>query len=274
LAETFKLEEQRRKFERWRNCRYIVVYDGNSAKPKDALVCMSMIKKFVTEGWTGQSYIIQGGFQEFAKQFPNLARNNSVSSGSPDSPSASSESRLSSIAPVIGGCPMPSTKSAANPFFGNIRQNMDLIGGVGQMAVTLPSFLGTQQEARLPKWLREAADSKDCGKLVSEKFLQIEKSEQKRMQEALSSSVTYGTPGGAGSAKPIQIAGIEKGVKNRYNNIWPYEHSRVRLEGVVDGECDYVNANHVKAAWSNKRYVATQGPVPATFAVSTMTRSM
>jgi protein tyrosine phosphatase len=98
--------------------------------------------------------------------------------------------------------------------------------------------------------------------------LQIEKREQKRMQEALSGKVIYGTPTGLGGvSKQIQIAGIEKGSKNRYNNIWPYEHSRVKLQGVDEGSCDYVNANHVQAAYSNKRYIATQGPIPATFKV-------
>jgi protein-tyrosine phosphatase len=144
---------------------------------------------------------------------------------------------------------------------------MDLIGGVGQMAVKLPSSMGSSQQDQLPKWLRDTVNVRDNGKIISDSFLQIEKMEQKRMQEALSSTVTYGNPS-TEAAKAIKIAGIEKGVKNRYNNIWPFEHSRVKLEGVVDGACDYVNANHVKAEWSNKRYVATQGPVPATFAVS------
>jgi protein-tyrosine phosphatase len=89
------------------------------------------------------------------------------------------------------------------------------------------------------------------------------------MQEALSGKVVYGTPGGQKDVtKNIQIAGIEKGSKNRYNNIWPYEHSRVKLEGCEDGSCDYINANHIQAAYSNKRYIATQGPIPATFQVS------
>jgi len=85
------------------------------------------------------------------------------------------------------------------------------------------------------------------------------------MQEALSGKVAYGTP--AREAPPsVQIAGIEKGSKNRYNNIWPFEHTRVKLQGVPTEGCDYVNANFVKSTLSNKRYIATQGPIPATFA--------
>jgi hypothetical protein len=271
LAETFKAEEQRRKFERWRNCKYIVVYDGNSSKIKDAAPCAKMLEKFANEGWTGASYILRGGFIDFSKKFPNLISHGSAA-GLAGSVMFSSGSNLS-LPPVIGGCPMPVTENAANPFFSNIRQNMDLIGGVGQMALQLPSSLTKQQEEDLPQWLRAAADPRDDGKMASDKFLEIEKKEQKRMQEALSETVVYGTPKGDGDEKPVQLAGIEKGAKNRYNNIWPFEHSRVKVEGVPSGSCDYFNANHIFSEWSNKRYIATQGPIPATFTVGTFPTS-
>jgi protein-tyrosine phosphatase len=164
---------------------------------------------------------------------------------------------------------MPATQNAANPFFGNIRQNMDLIGGVGQLSIKHPAAMTKSLEEELPGWLKSSADQMDNGKRVADKFLNIEKREQKRMQEALSGNVVYGTPNTRpDSAKCVQIAGIEKGSKNRYNSIWPYEHSRVKLEGVAQGGCDYVNANYIQTSRSNKRYIATQGPLPATFGVS------
>ncbi|KAF2000052.1 tyrosine-protein phosphatase-like protein non-receptor [Amniculicola lignicola CBS 123094] len=265
LAETFKDDENRQKFEKWRSSKYIVVYDSSSAQIKDAATCINTLKKFTNENWSGGCYIIRGGFIDFANRFPAW-----VSSESSHSPVSAAGLRLDgdlpSVAPVIGGCPMPATQNAANPFFGNIRQNMDLIGGVGQLSIQHPAGMTASTEEDLPAWLRQAVNERDHGKVVSEKFLQIERREQKRMQEALSGNVIYGSPSGRpDSARAIQIAGIEKGSKNRYNNIWPYEHSRVKLEGVVDGGCDYVNANHIQPAWSNKRYVATQGPLPATF---------
>ena len=269
LADTFNPDpDQKQKFQRWCNCQYIIVYDGRSTLPKDAMGCLTMLKKFTKEGWRGPQYIIKGGFAEFARNFPLLITHD-------EAPSYASSTKgilvnaQGSMATVVGGCPMPSsvTKTAANPFFGNIRQNMDLLCGVGQITVKLPASMTKAQEDDLPTWLKKAADRKDDGKFVAEKFLQIEKREQKRMQEALSSNVVYGSPGRQVS-KQIQLAGIEKGTKNRYNNIWPYEHSRVKLQGVCAGGCDYINANHIKAPWSNKRYIATQGPIPATFTVS------
>jgi len=167
---------------------------------------------------------------------------------------------------VAGGCVMPSTKNAANPFFSNIRQNQDLIGGVGQMDVKLPEELAQDAQNILPRWLLKAAAAEDHGKRVSDKFLELELAEQYRMTKALSSGVSYGTP--APGSKDVRIAGIEKGGKNRYNNIWPFEHARVRLQGRPEGACDYVNASHIKASRSNKRYIASQGPLPTTFEVS------
>ncbi|EMD60772.1 hypothetical protein COCSADRAFT_235794 [Bipolaris sorokiniana ND90Pr] len=267
LAETFKQDDQKERFDRWRSCKHIIVYDANSSQLKDATACVNTLKKFTTEGWSGGTFIIRGGFQEFSARFPSWIT--SQGSGSPTSGTAalSLNSDLPAVAPVIGGCPMPATQNAANPFFGNIRQNMDLIGGVGQMPVKLPAGMTQSVQEDLPRWLQAASKPQDKGKTVAERFLQIEKREQKRMQKALSGQVVYDAPSSSGTSpsEHIQIAGIEKGSKNRYNNIWPYEHTRVKLEGVAEGSCDYVNANHVQAAYSNKRYIATQGPIPATF---------
>jgi hypothetical protein len=266
LAETFNRNlDQKKRFERWRSCKYIIVYDASASKAKDAMPCVNMLKKFATEGWTGSSCIIRGGFVDFSRHFPNMIQyGNGSQSGSESPPASSISSGGHSLAPVIGGCPMPASKNAANPFFGNIRQNMDLIGGVGQLPVKLPSSFNEQRLESVPKWLQKVSRESNRGKLASDNFLTIEKQEQKRMQDALSGSVDWGSS----NSDKIRIAGVEKGSKNRYNNIWPYEHTRVKLQGVAEGACDYVNANHVKAAWSNKRYIATQGPIPTTFTVS------
>lgn len=162
---------------------------------------------------------------------------------------------------------MPSTDKPANPFFGNIRQNMDLIGGVGQQSIQHPSRETKSAEQEYPDWLQDAARKDDQGKRVAEKFEAIERREKKRMEDALSGKISWGggTPKSPTQGNKVQIAGIEKGNKNRYNNIWPFEHSRVRLQGVPNHGCDYINASHIKATWSNKRYISTQAPIPATF---------
>ncbi|KAI9844284.1 MAG: hypothetical protein M1837_005694 [Sclerophora amabilis] len=265
LADTFATEDEKRKFERWKTSAYLVVYDDKSSTLKDAVSCVNTVKKFTNEGWTGTACVLRGGFADFAKAFPHMIDRQPRSASSDSSKrNLSIDPAMPGMAPIVGGCPIPSSKSVANPFFGNIRQNMDLIGGVGQISIKHPTLLTERGQAELPRWIRQATDEHDQGKAVSDRFLDIEKAEQRRMQDALSCHVSYGTPRGEGK-HTVQIAGVEKGGKNRYNNIWPYDHTRVRLQGVGAGACDYVNASHIKTSRSNKRYIATQAPLPATF---------
>lgn len=265
LSETFTKEKERAKFAQWRDAKFIILYDASSIQLKDATSSISILKKFTNEKWRGAALVIRGGFGNFAKKFPDQVDDRLASEMD-----GSNTKKLSidppGAAPVAGGCMMPITHTAANPFFGNIRQNMDLIGGVGQMPVKLPAGLKETAVAELPAWLRQAANEDDKGKTVADRFLDIEKAEQHRMQKALSCNVSYGTPNVL-SPEVVQIAGIEKGTKNRYKDMLPYDHSRVRLQNVPSGDCDYVNASHIKAQRSNKHYIASQAPVPATFHV-------
>jgi protein-tyrosine phosphatase len=267
LADTFTEESEKARFATWKTCQYIVVYDERSSQLRDAVSCINTLNKFTREGWTGSALILKGGFMEFNRLYPDkVDRRSGAELSSSARGNLSILPAVSELAPIVRGCPLPASQSAANPFFANIRQNMDLIGGVGQMPIQRPPGVSAKTATHLPKWLQTAVDEKDQGKSVSDRFLHIEKTEQKRMQEALSGHVHYGSPR-PGSSDVLQIAGIEKGSKNRYNNIWPYDHTRVKLQGVPNQGCDYVNANYIKTPRSNKRYIATQGPLPATYDV-------
>ncbi|KAJ5731052.1 uncharacterized protein N7483_005560 [Penicillium malachiteum] len=264
LEGTFTSDHDKRRFTRWRECNTIIVYDSATADVKDAVPLLNVINKFQAEGWNGEGLILQGGFKNFSGQFPDLLHRPQSQATGPSTKKRSPMSiDLPSVAPVVGGCALPDSASAVNPFFGNIRQNMDLVGGVGQIPLKLPRGLTQAKRQGLPVWLRNASDVKDQGQIVSERFLDLEKTELQRMKQALSYEGSSASAGGA--SKKYRVAGIEKGTKNRYNDIYPFEHSRVRLEGVSLGECDYVNANHIQAEFSNRRYIATQAPVPDTF---------
>jgi hypothetical protein len=266
LRNTFTNDAEKERFAQWNNAKYIVVYDGFSSEKKDAISSINTLHKFTSEGWDGEGYILRGGFQEFSKLYPKLIDNRSSQDmQSSTKINLSLGTSMPKVAPVAGGCAMPPTKNAANPFFSNIRQNQDLIGGVGQMDIKMPEDLESRAATILPAWLLEAADKADHGKKVSDKFYHLEVAEQSRMTKALSCGVSYGTP--APDNRDVQIAGIEKGGKNRYNNIWPFEHARVRLQGRPEGACDYVNASHIRSSRSNKQYIASQGPLPTTFEV-------
>lgn len=265
LTDTFKIPEEKAQFSSWSECSYIIVYDSHSAEKKDAVAPMNTIKKFTNEGWNGRAYILKGGFKAFSA-IQSDAIDQKPAHDTQNSKNLSLGPLFPNATDVAGGCEMPQTKTVANPFFSNIRQNMDLVGGVGQIDVRRPDDVDQLADDSLPPWLRSATDRENHGKTVSDKFLHIEQMELSRMQNALSSRVSYGAPT-ARSNNDVQIAGFEKGGKNRYNNIWPFEHSRVKLQGRAEGVCDYVNATHITPLWSNKRYIASQGPLPATFEV-------
>ncbi|XP_072257824.1 tyrosine-protein phosphatase non-receptor type 12 isoform X2 [Pyxicephalus adspersus] len=53
--------------------------------------------------------------------------------------------------------------------------------------------------------------------------------------------------------------------KNRYKDILPFDHSRVKLAlKIPTYESDYINANFIKGVYGPKAYIATQGPLANT----------
>ncbi|KAA8564653.1 hypothetical protein EYC84_011562 [Monilinia fructicola] len=267
LQDTFTNEEDKTRFSKWRQAKHIIAYDNRSSDKKDAALAINTLKKFNNEDWNGGRYILKGGFDAFAQNYPKSIDRGSTQSSQPSRINLTLGTVLPGVAPVAGGCAMPATKNAANPFFGNIRQNQDLMDGVGQRDIAVPEDLARNPSAMsiVPRWLSKAAKKEDHGKIVSDRFLHIEQAELARMTKALTQGVKYGNGPEASNPNDVQIAGVEKGSKNRYNNIWPFEHARVKLQGRAEGMCDYVNASHIKASRSNKRYIASQGPLPATF---------
>ncbi|KAL3469115.1 protein-tyrosine phosphatase-like protein [Aspergillus californicus] len=265
LANTFTDEDDRRNFARWTQCRHIIVYDAATANMKDAAPLANVLKKFTAEGWKGDGSILVGGFKEFSTKFPELTQQQRQAPSTELKKDNTLHIDLPQSAPVAGGCDIPESSNTVNPFFGNIRQNMDLVGGVGQIALKHPENLPGSKRRTLPHWLREVSDPTDQGQIAASRFLGIEKIELERMKQALSYDQSNKS-GSERSPKRFRVAGIEKGTKNRYNDIYPYDHSRVKLHEISRGDCDYVNASFMKADFSDRYYIATQAPVPDTFA--------
>ena len=162
-------------------------------------------------------------------------------------------------------------------------------------------------EKFLPPWLLDACVSSDDSRCLAEMFEKLENDEKERLQKLIAYHSKF--LGNQGVEKnndifrilnlcgghPYSIsAGIEKGEKNRYSNIWPYDHARVKLScrmprnpltwdpqnNIVKtpdsclgpsspqvsptGEEGYINASFLEMPGVARRYIATQGPLPCT----------
>lgn len=182
----------------------------------------------------------------------------------------------------------------ANPFFDNIRQNLELShGGITErISLALPDAI-TLRANELPKFLRNLVcmNDTDSQDVLADQFYRLERDEQERLQSvmnvlsqgsrahSLQQSSTAGDilcadeverlmADGANQSSyfPFSItAGVERGTKNRYKNIWPFDYSRVRLVTPADDNSDYINASFVQPRGTTRRYIATQGPLDSTY---------
>ncbi|XP_026217462.1 receptor-type tyrosine-protein phosphatase beta isoform X2 [Anabas testudineus] len=69
-----------------------------------------------------------------------------------------------------------------------------------------------------------------------------------------------------GRTQTMDVARLpENRGKNRYNNILPYDSTRVKLSYLEDDPCsDYINASYIPGNNYRREYIATQGPLPGT----------
>ncbi|KAG0376546.1 hypothetical protein BGX24_007573 [Mortierella sp. AD032] len=168
--------------------------------------------------------------------------------------------------PSVGplGCQTPMIENPnVNPLFESVRQAMGLSTNITEeIPVRLPMgfSLDTMKEY-LPRWLLSAITDGSGKARLAEYFQKVEINENKRLALLMLPQNMR-----SGRTNNFSIgAGIEQGLKNRYNNIWPYDHTRVKLAEIDPGHDDYINASFLTPPLSRKSYIATQGPLPVTF---------
>lgn len=256
----------------WTKKKFIVIYDSDTFHVGPGTVLHQFISKFIcvrSDSLQEAIHIVKGGFAAISRDCPALINSDPVSPAhdklpNGDSTNPCSKSKLSLKGMGRLTCILPTQHNVANPFFNNIRQNSDLIGGVGDpIPLQIPPDAASYKD-RLPIWLREVAFSTGGAKAIADKFLKIEEEEQARMQRVLNAGIKMEKDDERTIERHSIAAGVERGDKNRYNNIWPYENARVRLQQTSPNACDYVNASYLHAKDSNKYYIATQGPLPGT----------
>ncbi|RCH99221.1 hypothetical protein CU097_015239 [Rhizopus azygosporus] len=349
VYEAIVLEDAREKLRSWQTADYIIFYDQQSQQLQENSACAYLSIKLVNSGFKGKLHYLKGGFDAFSEQHNDQiesnptsptygSANNTMPIGPPTTIGGSSGfalnlnstgsrrpglrlNNLPMATPSIGPftAPMPQFENQAfNPFFSNIRQNMELSHGPirERFPVRLPPkcYVDPQNEDciqvdrtprciagghmdpehsncfRAPTWLQNII--KEQGpKVLAESYEKLERTEQRRLQNIMHfHSKHTSNP----SEFPFSIvAGIEMGALNRYTNIWPYEYTRVKIK--EHQSSDYINASYlqyidcedaisdarpetvdthcIKAMTDHKssstspyrRYISTQGPLPATF---------
>ncbi|KAH7104335.1 protein-tyrosine phosphatase-like protein [Auriculariales sp. MPI-PUGE-AT-0066] len=171
--------------------------------------------------------------------------------------------------PGAAAPPATTRVTASNPFFDNIRQNVELAQGVSER---ISLKLAPEMHARakdIPfKWLRDIVNRSEDeeAEVLAMQFYKIELGEQRRMQGVMDHHTKNAFATNLNEFPYSISAAIEKGTKNRYRDIYPFEHSRVRLRsGHGSDGSDYINANFIQPLCTKKRYIATQGPLPSTY---------
>ncbi|KAF9153724.1 hypothetical protein BG015_002752 [Linnemannia schmuckeri] len=301
VTEQLTTEQDIETFSKWKQFANIVLFDASGAVPVVGSPTILMVQKFRKEGCNATLAYLNGGFNEFMVHHNNLCRTEikPVSTGSttdagPVPPRMSlsgsgpfsappSSNPMSIVSPPrqrlhLGSLPSMMTQPAAgplgcqtpmienpniNPLFESVRQAMGLSTNITEeIPVRLPmGFSFDTMREHLPKWLLSAI-TEDSGKArLAEYFQKVEINENRRLALLM-------LPQNMRSGRTTNFsigAGIEQGLKNRYNNIWPYDHSRVKLTEIDPGHDDYINASFLTPPLSRKSYIATQGPLPSTF---------
>lgn len=167
----------------------------------------------------------------------------------------------------------------------SIRHNEETFDCVPeQRSLSVSTVLGNERKL-LPLWLLDIFSHDDK---IRADFNKLEKSEQMRLNNVLTlqKSETLKTPGGTVEVSPEISCGLDYGHKNRYKDIFLYNHSRVYLRpadgsGTSQQDCDYINASYLEPMASissfvaggksfsdldldSMRFIATQGPLEDT----------
>lgn len=167
----------------------------------------------------------------------------------------------------------------------SIRHNEEVFDSIPEQHPLSVSFVPVHKRSLLPTWLANAATNDNR---IRDDFNKLEKSERVRLNNLLSSqkSGPLTSPGGTVEVSPEISCGLDYGHKNRYKDIFLFNHSRVFLRPVGGRspsqlDCDYINASYLEPlpdisafaadgkdfslkALNGMRFIATQGPLSET----------
>ncbi|CAB1329998.1 unnamed protein product [Coregonus sp. 'balchen'] len=119
-----------------------------------------------------------------------------------------------------------------------------------------PSSPAMEQQAWILRGFLAQVESKEAEEEEAESGFTGEFSRLKRQSTKYRTDKTY----------PTKVAETQENVKkNRYKDIVPFDHSRVKLTLTTSkNDNDYINASFIKGVSGSRAYIATQGPLPHT----------
>lgn len=240
----------REHFQQWSSAPRLLVYDTDSIVLTEANNLFGLLRKFQIAGYRGELAWVKGGLTAVYKEARSLLELAPISPSLDDTPNESEDvlqprnlpllafqqasttlvgqSHPSALLPTITQ-PTPPL-AAANPFYDNIRQNVELSQGVGDKIPLQLSPGFVNDSTPLPwRWIQNlhtyAKQADEGAETLALQFYRIELGEQRRLQgimshhskEGASTSTSPTRPVTAPADFPFSItAGIEMGTKNRW----------------------------------------------------------
>ncbi|KAF8761033.1 Protein tyrosine phosphatase, catalytic domain [Rhizoctonia solani] len=264
-------------FSQWQSAHRILVYDADLSRLADGSGVLGLLRKFTAAGSKAQLAWLIGGHNAVARSaratVSRLAlHNHRTQSPHRPLPLALLSTPILSPSPHSSKAQLPAAP-ATDPTnsrpripstitFARIENSH--MESPSASPCTVPGRHIRKDEIPV-SWVREIVENSDREKgieALAMQFYRIELGEQRRLQGVMShhsnesrvsehdkSQQNAISTNDAHLSFPYSItAGVEKGAKNRYKNIWPYEHARVRLQTAADDGSDYVNASYIRRA--------------------------
>ncbi|ORZ18098.1 protein-tyrosine phosphatase-like protein [Absidia repens] len=303
------MEADRARLKQWPSHAVVVFYDQSSMVALDQCATSYLANKMIHAGFNGSLFYLQGGLDAFQSLYPDLC----IASPLPPSTNGQTSNSLpflrnkivngmktpslhlgslppASSAPLNLGpytAPMPHFENQAfNPFFSNIRQNMELSHGPikERFPIRLPDHchpvllddpdhtlliemdalnptprlvagatLNSQQEGKhvfkAPRWLQNTMVDYKTLEIGTVSLAELYEKLERTEQRRLQNIMHFHSKDTTTdpSDYPLSIvAGIEMGALNRYTNIWPFEYTRVKIQDTPSGSTGYINASFIQ----------------------------
>lgn len=255
-------------------------------------------KKFTDcDPWNINIYILESGFANFQEKFkddvesgntqsidinmltecsgksPVTTQRHSLDTSSDFTLTSPLDTKFDCVStPVISNFSLPALPKSTF----KIRHNEEVLSNDDSSIQSAIKLTQKYHDSELPKWIKHTVDS---SAKLNKDFSLLEQYEKERLLNALSLKREENEENEKDKENtPVICSGIEFGHKNRYKDIFLYEHSRVKLQQCTnEPSYDYINASYINPSYDldtlvkntqailpHVRYIASQGPLTET----------